>query len=80
MQKSLLAIAILATGCAEQSSFGTKAVTRAPIACNAEAVLNEGRQARVYPTHCPEDAALLNRYNLGYRIAALEEENAKSII
>lgn len=73
MRISLVITAALLAGCAQPSSVG-QTVARAPVVCEPAAVLNEGRQARRYPANCPDTPELINRYNLGLRIAELEEE------
>jgi len=74
MRVSFIAIAALLAGCAEQTLFPSQTVTRAPVVCEPDAVLNEGRQARRYPANCPNTPELVDRYSLGFRIASLEDE------
>jgi len=67
-------LALLITGCVQQVPVSKVPVARASVSCEANAVLNEGLETRAYPRNCDDDPALIKRYNLGLRIATLEEE------
>ncbi len=74
MRIAILTFAIALSGCATQATPYDTVETTPQVACTADGVLEEGRQARGYPANCPENPALIEPYRLGATIAALEEE------